>query len=81
MGGLACALAFAKKGFKKIDVYETAADLGFTGAGIQVPSNVARVFDRLGCWEDIERDATKVAGTSIRRLFRKPALISLGRPS
>jgi salicylate hydroxylase len=67
MGGLGTALAFAKKGFKHIDVYETASNLGFVGAGIQMPPNVVRVLDRLGCWEEIHAEATNVIGTSIRR--------------
>lgn len=67
MGGLGAALAFAKKGFKHIDVFETASNLGFVGAGIQMPPNIARMLDRLGCWEDMFRAATNVKGTSIRR--------------
>ncbi|KAK0715782.1 hypothetical protein B0H67DRAFT_488235 [Lasiosphaeris hirsuta] len=67
MGGLGTALAFAKKGFKHIDVYETASNLGFVGAGIQLPPNVARVLDRWGCWEEILAEATNVKGTSIRQ--------------
>jgi len=67
MGGLGTALAFAKKGFKNIDVFETASNLGFVGAGIQMPPNVVRVLDRLGCWEEIYADSTTVRGTSIRR--------------
>ncbi|KAK3318515.1 hypothetical protein B0H66DRAFT_241177 [Apodospora peruviana] len=67
MGGLGTALAFAKKGFKSIDVFETASNLGFVGAGIQMPPNVIRVLDALGCWEEIEKDATDVRDTSIRQ--------------
>lgn len=67
MGGLGAALAFAKKGFKNIDVYERASNLGFVGAGIQMPPNVIRVLDRFGCWDEIEKEATDVKGTSIRR--------------
>jgi salicylate hydroxylase len=66
MGGLGCALAFAKKGFKHIDVYETASNLGFVGAGIQIAPNLVRILDRLGCLEPIEREATSIKGTSIR---------------
>ncbi|KAJ8128556.1 hypothetical protein O1611_g5076 [Lasiodiplodia mahajangana] len=66
MGGLACALAFAKKGFKKIDVYETASNLGFVGAGIQLAPNLARVLDRWGCWTKIHAEATIVTSSSIR---------------
>ena len=60
MGGLTCALALAKRGFKNIDVYEYASDLGFVGAGIQLAPNMARVLDHLGVWKAIE--AEKVDG-------------------
>lgn len=76
MGGLGTALAFAKKGFKDINVYETASNLGFVGAGIQMPPNVVRVLDRLGCWEEIEKDSTDVKETSIRRKSTRLSLIS-----
>lgn len=42
MGGLTLALALAKQGFRSIKVYETASNLGFTGAGIQEAPNMAR---------------------------------------
>ncbi|EPE08666.1 salicylate hydroxylase [Ophiostoma piceae UAMH 11346] len=67
MGGLGCALSLAKKGFKHIAVYESASDLGFVGAGIQLAPNMARILDRLGCWADIEKEATDVLETSIRQ--------------
>ncbi|KAI1327131.1 FAD/NAD(P)-binding domain-containing protein [Xylariaceae sp. FL0255] len=66
MGGLACALACAKKGFQKIDVYEAASNLGFVGAGIQLAPNLARVLDRWGCWAKIHAEATTVTSSSIR---------------
>lgn len=66
MGGLGAALALAKKGFKNIAVYESASSLGFVGAGIQMAPNMARILDRLGCWEEIEKEATCVTGSSIR---------------
>jgi salicylate hydroxylase len=72
MGGLGAALALAKRGFKHIDVYETASSLGFVGAGIQMAPNMGRILDRLGCWDDIEREATCVAGSSIRRKSTYP---------
>lgn len=68
MGGLACALALAKKGFKQINVYESASNLGFVGAGIQLAPNMARILDRLGCWKDIEKEAVDLKETSIRRM-------------
>ncbi|KAF1990081.1 FAD/NAD(P)-binding domain-containing protein [Aulographum hederae CBS 113979] len=67
MGGLATALALAKKGFTHIEVYESASSLGFVGAGIQMAPNMARVLGRLGCWEEIKREATNVRETSIRK--------------
>lgn len=69
MGGLATALALAKEGFTNIEVYETASDLGFVGAGIQLAPNMARILDRLGVWEPIAKDATKMEGASIRSEF------------
>lgn len=69
MGGLGAALSLAKKGFKNIHVYETASNLGFVGAGIQMAPNMGRILDRLGCWTEIEREATCVAGSSIRGMY------------
>jgi salicylate hydroxylase len=68
MGGLGTALALAKRGFKHINVYEAASNLGFVGAGIQMAPNMGRILDRLGCWEGIEKESTCVAGSSIRRI-------------
>lgn len=67
MGGLTCALALAKEGFKNIHVYETASDLGFVGAGIQLAPNMARILDRLGVWADIEKEAVNIKDTVIKR--------------
>ncbi|KAM0432986.1 hypothetical protein ACHAPT_004691 [Fusarium lateritium] len=62
MGGLTAALAFAKKGFKQVHVYEHAPALGFVGAGIQIAPNLIRVLDTLGVWgnSSLEREATNV---------------------
>lgn len=67
MGGLATALALAKKGFTQIDVYETASNLGFVGAGIQLAPNMARILDRFGVWKGIEAEAVDLLETSIRK--------------
>ena len=67
MGGLACALALAKEGFEHISVFENASNLGFVGAGIQLAPNMARILDRLGCWQDIAEKSTNLTATSIRR--------------
>lgn len=67
MGGLTCALALARAGFKNITVYEMASNLGFVGAGIQMAPNMARVLDRLGVWEDIAKEAVVLNETSIRQ--------------
>ncbi|KAF5012291.1 hypothetical protein FDECE_1672 [Fusarium decemcellulare] len=66
MGGLASALSLAKKGFKDIQVFENASDLGFVGAGIQLAPNLVRILTHLGCWDGIEAEATDVLETSIR---------------
>jgi salicylate hydroxylase len=67
MGGLACALALANKGFANIHVYENASNLGFVGAGIQLAPNLARILDQFGVWAPIEAEATDVTETSIRQ--------------
>ncbi|KAL0580686.1 hypothetical protein V5O48_001327 [Marasmius crinis-equi] len=67
MGGLSCALALAKAGFKDINVYETASNLGFVGAGIQLAPNMARILDRLGVWKQIEADSVVLNETSVRK--------------
>ena len=69
MGGLATALALAKQGFREINVYESASNLGFVGAGIQLAPNMARILDRLGVWKEIEAEAVDLKDTSIRRKF------------
>lgn len=66
MGGLTCALALAKEGFDNIEVYETASNLGFVGAGIQLAPNMSRILDRLGVWKGIEAEAVILRETSIR---------------
>ena len=76
MGGLATALALAKEGFTHIDVYETASDLGFVGAGIQLAPNMARILDGLGVWEPIAKDATALKGASIRSEQHIPITVS-----
>ncbi|KAF9770832.1 hypothetical protein IL306_011543 [Fusarium sp. DS 682] len=80
MGGLAAALAFAKKGFTNIHVYEDAPALGFVGAGIQMAPNMIRLLDQLGVWakSSIKNEATQVEevvihdGTSNKLLVRVP---------
>lgn len=63
---MASALALAKVGFTNIQVYEYASDLGFVGAGIQLAPNMVRILDRLGIWDEVEREAVEVQNTSIR---------------
>lgn len=67
MGGLTCALALARAGFTDITVFETASNLGFVGAGIQMAPNMARILDRLGVWAAIAKEAVVLNETSIRQ--------------
>lgn len=78
MGGLATALALAKQGFRHVDVYESASNLGFVGAGIQLAPNMARILDRLGVWKEIEAEAVDLKDTSIRRRCRPFTVLDLG---
>ncbi|GAB7359505.1 hypothetical protein MBLNU230_g6150t1 [Neophaeotheca triangularis] len=67
MGGLTTALALAQQGFTQINIYESASNLGFVGAGIQLAPNMARILDRLGVWAPIEAEAVDLKDTSIRQ--------------
>lgn len=66
MGGLTTGLALAAAGFRDIEIFESASDLGFVGAGIQMAPNMVRILDRLGVWEEIAREAVVLNETSIR---------------
>ena len=78
MGGLTSALALKKEGFKSVEVYETASNLGFVGAGIQLAPNMSRILDRLGVWKEIEAEAVELKTTSIRGELASPLYPSLG---
>jgi hypothetical protein len=70
MGGLATALALAKSGCSRhITVYETASDLGFVGAGIQVAPNLSRILSNLGVLHGICTNAVQLDEASIRSLY------------
>lgn len=65
MGGLATALALAKQGFTQVDVYETASNLGFVGAGLQMAPNMMRILDKLGCMDEVASAAIDIKETRI----------------
>ena len=54
IGGLACALALARKGFRAL-LLEQAAEFGEIGAGIQLGPNVFRMFDKLGVTDKVRK--------------------------
>ena len=56
IGGLAAALALARKG-RSVHVLESSADFREVGAGIQLGPNVFRMFERLGLTEAINASA------------------------
>ncbi|KAJ7173363.1 salicylate hydroxylase [Mycena filopes] len=66
MSGLAVALALARNGFTQVHVYETASNLGFVGAGIQVAPNLSRQLQRLGVWDYMADDAVALTEASVR---------------
>lgn len=75
MGGLSTALALAHYGFENVEVFETASNLGFVGAGIQLAPNMSRILARLGVWKEIEKEAVLVKETSIRGVL-DPAIFA-----
>ncbi len=56
IGGLACALALARRGFASV-VLEQARDFGEVGVGLQVAPNALHVLDALGVGERAKKDA------------------------
>ncbi|KAJ5686965.1 hypothetical protein N7536_009584 [Penicillium majusculum] len=66
ISGLTAGLAMAKAGFQNIQIYEYASNLGFVGAGIQMPPNMGRVLADLGVWEKIAADGVSFDFHSIR---------------
>ena len=56
IGGLACALALARKGFR-VCVLEQAQEFGEIGAGIQLAPNAWSVLDALGVGELVKKEA------------------------
>ena len=56
IGGLAAALALARKG-RRVRVLEKAAEFGEIGYGIQMGPNVSRMLERLGVLKAIEASA------------------------
>jgi salicylate hydroxylase len=56
LGGLACALALARKG-RRVRVLEKAAEFGEIGYGIQMGPNIHRVMQLLGVMDALERTA------------------------
>ena len=54
IGGLACALALARKGFHSL-LLEQAAEFGEIGAGIQLGPNVFRMFEKLGVTDKVNK--------------------------
>jgi 3-hydroxybenzoate 6-monooxygenase len=56
IGGLACAVALAQKGFR-VCVLEQAPEFGHVGAGLQVAPNALSVLDALGIGASLKRQA------------------------
>jgi 2-polyprenyl-6-methoxyphenol hydroxylase-like FAD-dependent oxidoreductase len=56
IGGLACALGLARKGFRVL-VLEQAQQFGEIGAGIQLAPNAWSALDALGVGEPVKKDA------------------------
>lgn len=64
IGGLACALALARRGMPSI-VLEQAPAFGEVGVGLQVAPNALSVLDALGVGDDVKRGCLFVDGVKI----------------
>jgi salicylate hydroxylase len=65
IGGLAAALALARKGFP-VRVLEQASDFREVGAGIQLGPNIIRAFDKLGIKDALLADAWRPGAQEMR---------------
>lgn len=66
IGGLTAALALARKGFR-VAVFEQAAELSATGAGIQLSPNATRLLIELGIGERLQNAVVMPERLSIHR--------------
>jgi 2-polyprenyl-6-methoxyphenol hydroxylase-like FAD-dependent oxidoreductase len=74
IGGLTTALALKKKGMS-IPVFEAADEIRAVGAGIWMPPNAMRVFDKLGIGDEIRKSGIQLKQLEVRDF--KDALISI----
>jgi salicylate hydroxylase len=79
IAGLTAAIAFARRGFA-VRVFEQAAELVETGAGIQLSPNATRLLDRLGVTEYFRPAAVRPERIALHeaRRQRKLAEVPLG---
>ncbi|KAH6692232.1 FAD binding domain-containing protein [Plectosphaerella plurivora] len=66
LGGLATAVALARRGHK-VRVFEQTAQLGEVGAGIQIPPNSGKLLERWGVIAELGDQAVRPDGISFRR--------------
>ena len=64
IGGLACALALARRGFPSV-VLEQAPAFGEVGVGLQVAPNALAVLDALGVGQDAKRNCLLIDGVEM----------------
>src|SRR6185436_19619353 len=89
LGGLATALALARKGIAS-HVAEKSPQFGEIGAGLQIAPNASRILERLGVMDDIRKTAVfpawmvfgdAVTGEPVRTFdLGKPFLARYGHP-
>ncbi|KIJ33182.1 hypothetical protein M422DRAFT_783207 [Sphaerobolus stellatus SS14] len=74
MGGLATALALARRGFTNITVFEMASKLTEIGAGINITPNLARLLDRFGVLNVLQEEAVVIRSANILKGTNDEAL-------
>ncbi|GAA6049561.1 hypothetical protein JCM3770_000848 [Rhodotorula araucariae] len=77
MGGMGCALALAKQGYREINVWESAASLGEVGAGINITPNLSRILDKFGVLDIAKAEAVALKSASVLNCASDETLTSV----
>ncbi|BGP36585.1 hypothetical protein JCM10449v2_000486 [Rhodotorula kratochvilovae] len=77
MGGMGCALALAKQGYRDISVWESASSIGEVGAGINITPNLSRILDKFGVLDIAKAEAVALKSASVLNCASDETLTSV----